>query len=473
MSKVLDRLEAKVNAKDTPVTPEVIQKGVAPGYVRQRGEKPFSFNRFLGALGNTGSSRWDAAQTEQEVCRKFYKGLQDTGCLGFNRDSGGYWLPINIESFGDQLLQRSETEADMTWVKGIMQEGLLNGARSTDPEETAYLLRKGILRKASNEQAYDNAFGGDFIAPPTQGDVIPLVRPEATVLAAGASTLTLPPSGRFVRPRITTAPAVTAVAEGNSAAQGDMGTDMMQLTAKKIAGYVVISDEASQYTSGSIDNWVRQELNKSLGLQFDAYAMYGTGGPNIPAGLKSPTYAGTNQVIDFAATYTNAKGVQPNGNILLPQYCDGFEGLIGERSFNMDSSSAAYVMRPGTWATVTAARADAVTPGDAAGPRVDLLRRTEDKAKKMWDGRKVIRSTNIDNTQTKGTGTALTDMFYGIWQHMVVATYGAIQFQDGYINAQLVQGLKTLKATMYGDIGLYYPGAFLYYKNLIGVTNVF
>lgn len=478
MASVLDEvdeiLEAK-SGKDKPKEPKVVNKslnGGAPGIiVGERGDRPFSFSKFLYNVDNRDAN-WEYAKTEKAVADKFKKALIGTGSMlqGYSDGDGRTWLPMDMRHFGDQLTSTGEAETDVKWIKGVMNEGL---SQSMDIDEWNWMQKKGMFKKADNMSAYNDPFGGTLVAPPTQGEVIPLIRPEAAVSAAGASQMTLPPSGRFVRPRLTTPTSVTAVPEAGTPLQSDLGTNMFQLTAKKIVGYVNITDEASMFTNGTMDNWVRQDLNKSLGLQIDAYAMYGSGGTNIPAGITSVNYSGTNQVINFASAYSNARGILPNGNILLPQYCDGFEGLIGERSFNMDSSKFAYIMRPGVWASVTAARADAVTAGDNAGPRVDILRQTQDKAPNAWATRKVVRSTNVQNTATKGTGTGLSDVFFGIWEHMVVASYGAIQFQEAYVGNNFLTGVKTLKATMYGDVGLYYPGAFGYYAYVQGNVGIF
>jgi HK97 family phage major capsid protein len=483
MSKVdvdLNEIEAELensSSKDTPKKPKV-NKGVPNVIVGERGERPFSFSRFANSITlGSASDAWENSKVELDVSQKFEKALRESGQMLQSADQshGKRWLPSDLSKFSGQLEYSSASESDFRFIKAVMNEGL---SKQMDPDEYNWMVKKGLFKKATTSQAYVDGFGGTMVAPPTMGEVIPLIRPKAACIEAGATQMTLPPSGRYVQPRITSAPSAQAVPEANAANQSDMGTDQFQLTAKKIVGLVKFTDESSMFTNGTMDTWLRKELDRTLGLKIDAYAMYGLGGTSQPAGITNTIYSGANQVFDFASNYPNARGVQTNGNVMYPEYADGFEGIIKERSFDVDVSSAAYVMRPGVWASIQAARADAVTPGDRAGPRVDLLRKTGDKGPSRWDGRKVIESTNVSNTgagasATKGTGTGLSDVFFGLWEAMVMATYGAVQFQEAYVGSDFNSGIKTLKATMYGDVGLRYPGAFLWYKQVAGLAFVF
>jgi HK97 family phage major capsid protein len=424
--------------------------------------KTFSMHNFVS--NGIVKKAWDKAKFEGQVAQRFRDLLEGNNCL-LPEMASGYLLPYNLNHFGEVLSQSSKAESELLQLKAIMNQAAV---QASDPDEQEWLVRKGLIRKA--QSAFVDTTGGTMIAPPVQGDVIPFIRPEAAAIAAGATQMALPPNGRFVAPRITGAPTVQALAESQEASVSDMTTDQMLLTAKKIAGATVINEEATLYSSGTIDNYVRDELNRSLGLKMDAFAFYGQGGTNIPTGISAAAISSL--IVNFETDYSSSRGIGTDGNLLLPEYIDAFEALIGERSFNMESEQGAFVMRPGVWASVTGARADAVTGGDKAGPRVDLLRRTEDGKPNVWGGKKCIRTTNLRNNLTKGAGTALSDVFFGIFSHMVMATYGAIQFKEGTTGQQFTQGQKTVLATMFGDIGFRYPAAFLRYTSVKGLVAI-
>lgn len=452
-----EQAAAKLNKGQRPAvqgTPNIIPKGMVSD------SETFSISRLL----RKGSE----AKLETKICDDFSDLLKQSGLYLATADSGGRWVPNNLSVFNEAVLaDSSKKEQAYRLVKSYMQDA---GIAQGDPEEVA-AMRQNVLRKAgayTGQSAFIDSTGGTLVAPPTMGDVIPLIRPQAAAIAAGASEVTLPPSGRMVRPRITSAPDVVAVGEGQEPPVGSMNTGELTLTAKKMVGYVVISEESTLFTQGSQDTYVRQELGRSLGLKQDAYVFYGIGGNLIPAGLTSSVYS--SEIINFATAYPTARGVAANGNILRPEYGDYIPALVDDRSFNQDGQSGCWVMRPTAYASALGVRADAVAVGDGNGVLVDLMRKFQAEQPGMFRGRKVVQSTNLSNSGTKGTGTGLSDVFYGIWQYCLIATYGAIQIQDGTINSQFIQGLKTIKATQYGDVGFLYPGAFCWYKEVVGLN---
>lgn len=422
-----------------------------------RDQKPFSITKAL--LGHVYGNDKDGAQHEGHVLTEFRKALIETNSLPPGASPGAWWLPMNFDHLGEAVNQHKS----MAYVKSVLAASPM----SFDPEEYAWLIRKGIIYKT--QSGYTDSLGGSLVAPPTQGGVIPLIRPEAAVMAAGATSFPLPPNGRHVRPRITGAPSVQAVAENQDAPETDLTTDQMELSAKKIAGMARISEEATNFTSGTIDTYVKQELDRSLGLKMDAYAFYGPGGTGLPSGLTSAAYSAA--VINVATTYTSARGLGTNGNTLLPEYGDFLPALIGERSFNMDGEKGVWVMRPTAYASVQGTRGDGPVPGDKQGPLVDILRRFAEGAPNQWRGRRVVCTTNVKGDKTKGTGTNLSDAFFGIWAHCIVATYGAVQFTQGHDGNTFKRGQYLMRGVMFGDIGFEYPGAFLYYPDVLGVQD--
>ncbi len=433
----------------------------------------FSMYNFV-RNGISGKGRRELAKMEMDVSDKFTKAIRSTGNMlvveGADSDDS-VWLPNNIsggflDGFTPELTSTSELERDMTYVKSVISAP----KAPIDYDEVEYLVRKGIITKAGAQSAFFSNQGGDLVGPPVQGPVIPLIRPSTALMAAGASSMVLPPSGKYVEPRITGAPSVSAVAESSDYATSNMSTDQMTLQAKKIGGAVYLSKESSLFTSGTQDQWVTSLLNGSLGLKFDAYGMYGVGGSAIPLGLVG--YTGSNQVIDVYGTYTSAKGIGNNGNVLQPEFGARVPALLEERSFGQDSSEPGmWVMRPYAAASVMSQRATAVQPGDQAGVFVNILQKLQEQNPSQWAGYGVVKSTNVRNDQVKGSsGATLSDAFYGIWKYMVIATYGAVQFEQGNDGNTFLRDQIIVKGTMFGDIGLRYPGAFAWLKQIILAT---
>lgn len=454
-----DRLEKATKAVAEPVktaskaiTGDVPHVTTGPVY---QDSKRFSLTNAL-VNGIYGVSR-DSAKFELDVLGRLRKAILSTNSLPQGSNPSALWLPMSWDGMGAAVM---ETE-DAKFCKAVFDAS----PTSYDPDEAEWLIRKGMVFRKT-QSAYTDNVGGTMIQPPTMGPVIPLIRPQAALLAAGAQQFTLPPQGRHTRPRVTGAPSVQAVAESQDAPESDLSTDEMVLTAKKIAGMARVSEEATLFSSGTIDAITKQELDRSLGLKMDAYGFYGTGGTSIPAGLMSSMYSSA--IIDIETAYPAGRGIGPNGNRLLPEYGDLLPPLIEERSFGLEANTGAWVMRPAALASALAKRAAAVVPSDNEGPMVDLNRAFDSSPPDRWRGRRVVKTTNILGSLTKGTGTNLSDAFFGIWSHCIVATYGAVMFTQGQDGNTFKRGQYLIRGMMFGDIGFEYPSAFLRYGYVLG-----
>ena len=427
-----------------------------------RDSQPFSITRFM--VNGIANQNPERGKFEMDVARRFKKALEKsvgTSNADMHMGSNTFYLPfLGWHMLGQEAL---ETE-DAKYCKAVMSV-----AQDYDPEEAQWFInRNPVYRKA--QSAFEEGFGGTLVAPPLQGAAIPIIRPKAAFLAAGAQTVTLPPQGKMVRPRLVQPTIASALGEGNLTVDSTVGTGQMVMMAKKIGGSTIITEEANTFTSGTIDTLVRADLDRTLGLKLDAYAFYGTGGNLIPSGITAPIYA--NAIINVETTYAAGfRGQGANGNTLLPQYGDFFPALIGERSFDVEAATGAFVMRPGALAAARAYRADAVTAGDQAGVFVDVLRKFSDRGPEVWTGKKIVQTTNIYGNTVKGTNTNLSDVFYGIWEHAILAAYGAIQFTQGTSGTDFLQGQYRIRGLLYGDIGFEYPEAFLWYPHVLGIQG--
>jgi hypothetical protein len=463
-----DRLERTLSAANRPAGSSTQVEGMLntnqpPAHVKAIGQKPFSLTRFFRFMATNDEA---SAPHEVQTLSRYKKAMKETGCC-LNGNDSGWWIPQNMnEDYGGRLTSTSSAENEIREVKAVFA----NTRPQFDPDEARYLASRGVITKAA-QSAYVDNLGGSLVQPPVQGEIIPFIRPQAAFLAAGAVAMTLPPNGRYVAPRITGAPSVQAVGESQTTPTSNLSTGQMTLTAKKLAGAVILTEEGTAFTSGTLDAIAQAELARSLGLRLDQYGFYGQGGTDIPMGLTSAEYASS--IINIETTYPTCKGIGADGNTLLPQYGDIFPSLIAERSFNVDATTGAWVLRPACYSTAVGLRADAVTSGDQAGAMVDILRRFGEVGPTQWRGRRVVQTTNIKNDYTKGSGTALTDVFFGIWQYAIFASYGAIQFQQGHNGTTFLNGQIIIRGTMYGDIGLQYPPAFLHYPNVQGMSNNF
>lgn len=439
---------------------------VTSGPVGQSSRRMSLVNGLVNFISGVDPSK---AKTEGEFFTRL-KACYEKAHYGWMGPEGSnsrtFYLPLDFATVPDAVMEYPEAK----WCKAVADASFFTP--EPDRDELEWRRKKGQVTAATVKamSGYFDSLGGTLVAPEIQGEVIPLIRPTAAFLAAGAQSVTLPPQGRLVRPRVIAAPNVQAISEGNEVDPSDLQTGELVLTAKKIVGATKVSEEFTSFTSGTGDAIVQMELGRSLGLKIDAYAFNGNGGTNIPQGITNAAYAG--QVTNFETAYPGSRAVGANGNTLLPQLGDDIPAIIGEKSFGVDPAQGTWVMRPGSYASAVGARASAVTPGDQQGPKVDIVRRFDERGPSTWAGRRVVQTTNILTNQTKGQGTGLQQVFYGLFQYGILASYGALMFTQGTVNTDFLKGLLAIRGVLWGDVGLEYPGAFLSFPNVIPFSNM-
>ncbi len=412
----------------------------------------FSLLKAVGAM--TGKIDPDDAKVELDAMRRFTKAVNDTNYRHNTIASTSLLLPLGMELLPEEVVRH---EAYQTFRKA-WDAGVSGGS---DPDEEAW-LRKKFFRKAGGLSSVDDSLGGTLVAPPAYGEMIDLIRPQEAMIAAGATVVPLPPQGQIVYPAQTSPTTAFWVGEKQTITDSEVGTGEIALSGKKLAVLVKIPNELFRFATVAADALVRKDSAKSLALGLDYAALYGTGARQ-PKGLVN--FTGSNELIDYATTSPTPGGVATNGNVLQPQ--DGFKmaGLVEDRNFELTG----WVMRPIMWGAISSRRADAVTAADQAGAFVQSITRELGAGNgNTWCGYKVTKSAVVRGDQTKGSGTALTEVWGGQWEHMLLGMYGAVEFTTGSTgDTQLATDQTHVRALMTCDATPRYRGAFVYYKALL------
>lgn len=403
-----------------------------------------------------GKLKADQCKVENEMLREFTAAVDETGCRHSELSGDSLLMPLGMDFLPEQVVHHKAYKTfRKAWDAGLA---------GYDPDEAAYYARR--LVKAGGMSSLDDSVGGTLVAPPAQGELIDLVRPQEALLQAGATQVPLPPNGRIVYPAATSPTTAYWVGEKQTITDSEIGTGQVALTAKKLAVLVKVPNELFRFASVAADALIRKDASKSLALGLDNAALYGTGALQ-PKGLVS--YTGTNELIDYAATTNPAPaGVATDGNSLQPE--DGFRmaGLVEDRNFEFGG----WVMRPILWGGIASRRADAVTAADGKGQFVQSqFRELGDGVTPTWCGYKVTRSAVIRNNQSKGSATGvLTECWGGQWEHLLLGMYGAIEITTGSTgDTQLATDTTHVRVLMLCDAAPRYRGAFVYYKQLLRV----
>jgi len=436
-AKNLDALEAALETQDTPVRPAVRKstvQGKAPNYVANLSKSDgFLLSRLFAKM--RGLDGIDASN-EMEGCQHFRKALQETGMFPGVSEEKSFFCPISMDLLPEATSQHESAR--------VMKSMWAAGQENADPDEAVWLARR-VMKAQSFLQ---DSIGGTLVAPPVQGELIDLMRPKQVMVQAGCTTVPLPPNGRVVYPRQTSPSTMYWVGENTSITESAIGTGQIALQAKKGGVFLTVPNELLRYASVAADALIRKDTATSLGLGFDYATLYGAGGSFQPRGLIN--YTGTDQLIDYSALAPAPKGVATNGNTLRPEDAYRMVGLIENRNFDFKG----WIALPSLANNINGYRADATTPGDAAGQFVTALTRAiSDKMPgTSYGGYPVAKSNIIRSNQTKASGTGLTELWGGAWEHLLLGMYGAVEFATSNLAGSAFQQDQTaLRALIHCD----------------------
>jgi HK97 family phage major capsid protein len=396
------------------------------------------------------------ASNEIEGCKLFKKALAETGMLPAVMENRSFMVPISMDLLPEATMNHEDAR--------VMKSMWDAGAANQDPEETAWLARR--IRKS--QSAYIDNIGGTLVAPPVQGELIELMRPKQALINAGCTTVPLPPQGKISYPRQTSPSTMYWIGENTSITESAVGTGQISLQAKKGGVFLTVPNELLKYASVAADALIRKDAAQTLALGFDNAALYGIGGANVPRGLDK--YTGTNQLIAYEGLTPAPKGIGNNGNTLRPEDAYRMIGLIEARNFDFKG----WVTTPGLANNINGYRADAATPGDAAGQFVTAITRaiTDKMPGTNFGGYPVSKSNVVTSSQTKGSGTGLTQIWGGAWEHLLLGMYGAVEFATSNQAGSTFQNDQTaVRALIHCDSVPRYEGAFCLYQYLINSTN--
>lgn len=401
--------------KSTTQTPS---RGQGP-YVRS-GEDPFtsrgfSFMKFFAALaGRIGT---EDAKVEMEICDKLKR---NEAALGSKK----HWSNSAFIPFSSQYL--AQQHGDESFAREI-GEVVRAGVQGYDREE----VRKYRERYWGREKALswvDETQGAALVAPPMMGELVELLRNNEVFMQAGARSLAMPPNGRIVWPRQTGAS--TAYWVGTDAAgatdrvltASNPTTGDITLQAKKLGILVKIPNELFRFSSVSIEQFIREDMARVLALKLDKTFLDNAGSGTTPKGLIN--YSGI-------TTHTAAV-VGANGNTLQPEDVAQLIGKVEEQN----AMFRAFIMRPLMYTALSSRRADAVAAGDGKGQFLfnvwrELQQNYIDPTRLQvgnLNGYPVFKSTQIDNTRSKGSATNLSYILGGDFTDFLIAMSGSMEF---------------------------------------------
>jgi HK97 family phage major capsid protein len=437
-------------------TATAIEKALGPGAVRVERRVPWATSGPVGrdsagysvlkaaafALGYLGPDQAKEELHVHQQLRDLYQGygfVPHCGHQSFLVPLATAHMPA-FEPHGKSLQQeiRAKMAAD---------------AGRFDPDEAAWIAGKvGIKTKALG--TISDIAGGSLVSFPVLGEMIDLQRNLEVFAAAGAQEVALPPNGRLQFPKVTGGSTAYWVGESVAITESAPATGNLDLQAKKLGVLVKVNNELLRFASPSAEGLIRMDMARVAALKSDLAMLEGTGGTQIKGLL---TYSDI-------ATLT-ATGAATNGDTFAAQDVANMSAKLPDAI----TAPTAWVMRRDMHAALMSRRADAVTAADAAGQFLfQPMRSIADAPPLELYGTKVVRSSQVSNTRTKGSGTNLTYILLGYFPDWIVARLGVMEFlASGLGDTAIVNDQTYLRGIQHVDAGPRHAASFVLCDTLL------
>lgn len=151
--------------------------------------------------------------------------------------------------------------------------------------------------------------GGFMVPPDVMNEVIPLLRAQAVVRAAGPRNIPMP-RGTMTLPGQASAATASYGKESKSISKSQQSLNQIVATYKKLTALVPVSNDMMRYADPAIDAFVRDDLVRVMALREDLAFIQGDGTQDTPRGFLSfaNAYGTTVGVFSASANSTAAAG---------------------------------------------------------------------------------------------------------------------------------------------------------------------
>jgi HK97 family phage major capsid protein len=323
-----------------------------------------------------------------------------------------------------------------------------------DPDEASWIAGRLGLRSKALGTISDTA-GGTLVPFPVLGELIDLQRNLEVFANAGCQEIALPPNGRIQFPKLTGGSTAYWVGEATSITESTPATGNLDLQAKKLGVFVKINNELLRFASPSAEGLVRLDMARVAALKADLAMLEGTGGTQIKGLI---TYS---DLTTHTATTTGA-----NGDTFQPEDVALMEGKLPDAV----EAPTAWLFRKNFYSILMNRRADAAVAGDKAGPFMFFRSRASaaDPPPLELYGTKVVRSSQVSNTRSKGSSNNLTYVLLGYFPDWIVARMGVMEFLASGLGDTALQNDQTyLRGIQHLDAGARHGQSFVMSDTLL------
>jgi HK97 family phage major capsid protein len=404
----------------------------------------------------TGAVGRDAIKPEFDLHERLKSYLKKDGWA-----PGVYGNATFLVPYASQYLTESPENRD----EGIKlqyecRQKMMGWHGQYDPQEADWIASKTGMSaryKAALGTISETA-GGVLVGFPTLGELIDLQRNMEVFANAGSTEVGLPPNGRLQFPKLTGGATAYWVGESVQMTSSVPTTGFLDLIAKKLGVLVQMNNELIRFASPTAEGMVRLDMARVAALKADLAMLEGTGGTQIKGLITYPNASSwtvnNDKLILLMASTTGTTGDTMTGKD-VHRMVEALPDAVPEPT--------AWIMRKQMWQAIKNFRADSITTGDAAGQFLfSQMRTLEEKMTEYLVGYKVVRSSQVSTTRSKGGSATNTYVVTGYFPDWITARFGVMEFLATQLGDTAFQNDQTwLRAIQLLDAGPRHAASFV------------
>ncbi|MFA5398023.1 MAG: phage major capsid protein [Methanogenium sp.] len=294
-------------------------------------------------------------------------------------------------------------------------------------------------------QSMGTSSAGGYIVPTIYvPDIIELLVAESVVASMGATMLPALQGSPVQIPRQSAGSTAYWVGENQSITESSITLEQINLTPKKVAALVKLSNTLIRLSNPSAEALVRMDIARSLALKIDLTALRGTGSNNQPTGIVYTSGIGTEAIGD-------------NGGSLTFDHLINMEYTLA--SENALRGKLGFIWHPCIRRNLIKRRYPNYS-GQTDGPYI-ISPITESEFK-LWVNYPYAQTTQIPINLTKAEGTALTEVYFGNWADLLIGQWGGMEIMASQETSDAFEKDQTwVRILQELDIAVRHPKSFV------------
>jgi len=361
---------------------------------------------------------------------------------------------LMTDKFGEFEKRMSAMET-LTKPRKVSLPGVDEGKESFSFLKAINAIRSGDWKHAGFEKAVfdetekkagstgSDSAGGYIVPSQYVASIIEMLMQESIIASMGATYLNNLSASPLEIPKQTGGATAYWVDENADITSSDLAFGQLSLTPKACAAMIKMSNRLIKLSNPSAEAMVRRDIVNALALEIDRAALRGSGIGSEPKGIKNTSN------INTLALGTNGDAFTLDAVADMIGKIEDSHALRGKLGFVFNAKVKRMMFKQKV----------AQYSGDTAG--MPLLMPMSDVNLKNLIGYDFKTFSGIPTDLTKGSGSNLSEVYFGNWEELIIANWGGLEIMASSETSDAFQKNQTwVRVIQELDMGLRHPESF-------------